>query len=360
MGSLVAHELLSRDHSLKLLDASQVVLSGNQARDPGLKTERFEALDPDAFEHVLDGCDLAVNALPGHLGHRALKAIISTGTDCVDIAFTPEDARHLDPAVRANDATVVVDAGVAPGLSNLLAARLLADLGADAIASLDIFVGGLPVRRTPPWEYAAPFSLADVIEEYTRPARLKRKGQVVEVAALTGRRPLEVTGVGTLEAFLTDGLRSLLDLPLDDMAEYTLRYPGHAARVELLRETGLFSTIPIKTSAGQITPREMTLELLKQQWRLKPGEPEFTHLRVEATTKAGDVAGWTVHDNGLEGWTSMARTTGLTAVAFADLILDGTIDETGVHPPEVYGGNDVIVDMVLNKLRKAQISVTQF
>ena len=276
----------------------------------------------------------------------------------MDIAFTPEDARVLNSLARTREATVVVDAGIAPGISNLMAARLLDQIGSESIARLDIYVGGLPVRRTPPWEYAAPFSISDVIEEYTRPARLKRKGQPIEVPALTGRKPLKVEGVGTLEAFLTDGLRSLLDLPIDDMAEYTLRYPGHAAMAELLREADLFSTMPIRTPNGEMAPRDMTLELLKEQWRLEPGEPEFTHLRVEAETVSGETAGWTVHDTGLKGWTSMARTTGLTAVAFADLLLDGTIDDPGVHPPEAFG-KEQLFQNILNKLEKAQVSVAR-
>ena len=357
VGSLIAHELLALGHTVRLLDSSPAVLRENQDRSPALQTIRFDGTDPGAFASALEACELAVNALPGHLGHRSLKAIIETGTDCVDLAFTPEDPRTLDPAARASEATVVVDAGVAPGLSNLLAARLLDELGARKIAGLDIFVGGLPVRRTLPWEYAAPFSISDVIEEYTRPARFKRGGRVVEVPALTGRRPLEVEGVGTLEACLTDGLRTLLDLPLAEMAEYTLRYPGHAARVELLREAGLFSTAPVRTRAGEVSPRELTLELLRDQWRLEPGEPEFTHLRVEATTKLGETVGWTVHDTGLEGWTSMARTTGLTAVAFADLILDGTLTRPGVHPPEAFGDLPGVFDNLTRHLQVSGVDI---
>ncbi len=359
VGSLIADSLLTQGNRVRLLDASKEILASNRDRNPGLKTAIFDGTEREAFVPALKDCDLAINALPGWLGHQSLKLIIESGVDCVDIAFTPEDPRSLDPLARDRGATVVVDAGVAPGLSNLLAARLLTDPGVDSIGRLDIYVGGLPVRRTPPWEYAAPFSISDIIEEYTRPARIKKAGKVVQVPALTGRRPLEVEGVGTLEAFLTDGLRTLLDLPVADMAEYTLRYPGHAAKAELLRDAGFFSTMPIKSGNEKIRPLDLTLELLKEQWRLHPGEPEFTHLRVTATDKEGQSRGWVLHDVGQEGWSSMARTTGLTAVAFAELILEGVIDTPGVHPPETFGNEYRLVEEILGKLARSNVFLTE-
>ena len=43
----------------------------------------------------------------------------------------------------------------------------------------ECFVGGLPFKRTLPFQYKAPFSPIDVIEEYTRPARMLIKGEII-------------------------------------------------------------------------------------------------------------------------------------------------------------------------------------
>src|SRR5690606_28022112 len=101
---------------------------------------------------------------------------------------------------------------------------------------LSIMVGGLPVERSWPWEYRAPFSPSDVIEEYLRPARLRIAGRTVEREALSEIELVDLPGVGTLEAFNTDGLRSLLEtLDFEDMVEKTLRYPGYAEKMRVLR-----------------------------------------------------------------------------------------------------------------------------
>jgi hypothetical protein len=166
----------------------------------------------------------------------------------------------------------------------------------------------------------APFSPSDVIEEYTRPARIRVDGVSVEVPALSERHAIEVEGYGTMEAFLTDGLRSVLDtIPCATMKEYTVRWPGH---------------IDKWLAEGQ----SMNETELLEAWTFDQERPEFTWLEVIAT--AGDANKRTVvHDAGLNGDGSMARTTGLVTAACAMLFLErGPLDGCGlvpgIHPPE--------------------------
>lgn len=358
VGSLIAHTLDALRHDVFLLDASEPVLERNLKITPSLQTRKFDGTSYQAYTKLPEQTELAINALPGWLGHFGLKALLDQGLKVVDISFTPEEALLLDPLAKRKGCFAVVDAGVAPGLSNLLAGQLVSKSEAQP-RELQIFVGGLPFRRDPPWEYAAPFSVSDVLEEYTRPARLKEQGQLVEVPALSGRRPINVPEIGELEAFLTDGLRSLLNLPVPEMSEFTLRYPGHAAKVELLREAGFFSTTPIKTNSGPIVPREVALELLGDQWKLVPGEAEFTYLLVELKDEGGQRQSFELLDRGEGIWTSMARTTGLTTVAFTQLVLEGKIDGPGVHPPEEFGADEDLVALVLGFLKNYQVFVRQ-
>jgi len=272
----------------------------------------------------------------------------------------PEDAWRLDETARARGAIAVIDCGVAPGMSNLcagLAARRL-----DPCRSIAIRVGGLPSARRLPWQFKAAFSPHDVIEEYLRPARLVRDGRVVVREALSEPVFIDFPELGTLEAFNTDGLRSLTEtLDVPDMVEQTLRYPGHRALAWSLRETGLLSEEPIEVGGGVTTPREVTCRMLFPQWSYEDGEVDLTVMRVEAE---GDLDGvpvrlaWDLFDQRdlQTGWTSMARTTAFPATIMARQIEAGVLQEPGVHPPEVLAGNTQLVDAMFTGLHTRGIT----
>ena len=85
----------------------------------------------------------------------------------------------------------------------------------------------------------APFSPIDVIAEYTRPARVIREGEEVILPALSERHMVDTGEHGEMEAFLTDGLRSVLkSIPAVDMSEYTVRWPGHIQKFIDNRDSG--------------------------------------------------------------------------------------------------------------------------
>jgi len=144
---------------------------------------------------------------------------------------------QLDKLAREKNVTAITDIGVAPGLSNLILGCYNEEM---MVSNFECYVGGLPKIRKKPFEYKASFSPADVIEEYIRPARLKEHGQIVTKPALTEREYIHFDNVGTLEAFSTDGLRSLLfTMPhVPNMKEKTLRYPGQEQGIGICNKTG--------------------------------------------------------------------------------------------------------------------------
>ena len=186
-----------------------------------------------------------------------------------------------------------MDCGVSPGISNLAVGRAAAAL--DEVEEVTILVGGLPADRRRPFGYAIVFSATDVIEEYTRPARVVENGRVVTREALSEVETIEVPGVGTLEAFLTDGLRTLLStVRARNMKEKTLRYPGHADAMRALRDGGFFETEAMDVGGVSVVPRAVTEKLLSRAWKLSEGEEEFTFLRVAVSGRSGNgVAGAT-------------------------------------------------------------------
>ena len=294
--------------------------------------------EAETVRSIVAPFDLVVGALPGHLGYRALASVIEAGKSVVDIAFFPEDPFELDERARARGVTAVVDFGVAPGMSHVLLGHHVASM--DAVRRFECLVGGLPVERRWPFDYKAPFSPADVLEEYTRPARYVEHGTLVERPALSDPERIEVDGVGTLESLNTDGLRTLLrTTQVPNMKEKTLRYPGHGRLMEALRAGGFFSTTPLAVGGVSVRPLDVTSALLFPQWTLRDGEAEFTYMRV---TVEGTVNGrdeqvvWELLDRGdaadgrdLDGPDDGLRLRGVRAPP-----RPGRVREPGISPPE--------------------------
>ncbi|MCO6453615.1 MAG: saccharopine dehydrogenase NADP-binding domain-containing protein [Caldilineales bacterium] len=326
---------------------------------------RVQAADlrqPGVVELVIADSDLVVCAVPGFMGFETLRRIIETGKPVVDISFFPEDAFLLDDLARARGVTAVVDCGVAPGLCNLLLGY--ADTQLDAIDSYVCYVGGLPQVRHWPFEYKAVFSPIDVIEEYTRPARLIEYGQQVVRPALSDLELRDFPGIGTLEAFNTDGLRSLMrtmDIPF--MKEKTLRYPGHAELMRVFRDSGFFDESPIDVRGQSVRPIDLTSRLLFTQWHMQEGEEDFTVMEVAITgCREGREMRYTFdlldrYDRASQT-TAMARTTGYTCAIAVRQVLAGRFRQPGIYPPEFLGRTPGLYEIFLGEYESRGIKIT--
>ncbi|MEA5111960.1 Lysine 6-dehydrogenase [bioreactor metagenome] len=323
---------------------------------PGIQTIKADLGDLPELVALANGFDLVVSAVPGHMGYRTLETLIECRKNVVDIAFFPEDMFSLDEKAKALGVTVICDMGVAPGMSNVLLG-----CGASMLDHLEkgiIYVGGLPVVRTWPYEYKAVFSPIDVIEEYTRPARYIDGGRLVVREALSDPELIDFPGIGTLEAFNSDGLRTLATtLKGDYMIEKTLRYKGHIEKMAVLRDTGFFSKEPLNINGTLISPLEFTSRLLFPKWKLEPGEEDHTVMQVITEGTRDGVRQrytWNLYDryDTASGIHSMARTTGYAATMAARLIAGGLYHEKGVSAPEFLGRNPVFVNYLLEGLRR--------
>jgi len=355
VGRVIARDL-AEDGSFEVTLADQDSDSVQAlAQRHGCHAHVADLTDPAALARAVAGADLAVGALPGFLGLTCMREVIAARVPrYVDISFLPEDPR-VELGAQARDAgvTVLYDMGVAPGMSNLLLAHAVRQVAPARRARY--LVGGLPVERHWPWEYQAPFSPIDVVEEYTRPARFKRGGRVVSRPPLSDPELFHFDGIGTLEGFLTDGLRSLLDtVDCPDMEEKTLRYPGHAEKIRVLRDSGFFGEQEIQVGAARVRARDATFAILDKVWRQGPEAKELTVMRIEAQGGEPGEGGerrvaWQVldHTDPERGETSMARTTGFPAAIAARGLLEGWISLCpGVHPPEALSDDDVVARFV--------------
>ena len=355
IGSFIAEELCN-DFEVMVVDNNKSTLNQIEKRNHRISAINFDVKN-GIIEDIIANYDLAVNCLPGFMGFEMLKKIIQCKVSCVDISFMPENCLELSEFALENNCLVIPDAGVAPGLSNLIIGNIVAN---NKIEEIQTMVGGLPKKKNPPWNYKAPFSPIDVIEEYTRPARIRINGKTEVREALSKKQRLEVEGIGELEAFLTDGLRTLLDSKgslseVPNLMEFTIRYPGHCDLIRKMVSDGKFSNVNVK--GKKITRKEETSGELFESWKLEEGEEEFTFMLILAVPSEGNEISYTIYDEFTEGATSMARTTGLTACAFSRLVLENKIKEKGVICPETLGMNNIFYDYVLNYLRDRGILI---
>ena len=312
--------------------------------------------NPGEVTKLVSEYDMVINAVPGFMGFQTLKAIIEAGKNVVDIAFFIEDPFLLDQLAKKKNVTAIMDCGVAPGMCNILIGY--ADHQLDETENIVYYVGGLPVIREWPYEYKAVFSPVDVIEEYTRPARYIENRKMIIKPALSDPENMNFPGIGTLEAFNTDGLRSLaLTINAPNMKEKTLRYPGHIEKMAILRETGFFSQDPIEIDGRKIRPIDVTAKLLFPKWKLNEGEADFTVMKVIVEGKKDGKQLRYTYDlfdryDPATKIHSMARTTGYTATVALRMIAEGIYTRKGISVPEFIGKQQECVAYMLRGLQE--------
>ena len=357
VGSVMSADLSSdADYAVTVADARPEALELASRRAGGrVKTLHLDLSDTRALARAIAPFDIVLGALASHLGFQTLRTVIEAGKNYADISFMPEDALELDELAKKRGVTAVVDCGVAPGMSNLLAGYAVAQL--DSCDNIEIYVGGLPKVRRWPFEYKAGFAPSDVIEEYTRPVRIVEAGRTVVREALTEPELMDLPGVGTLEAVNTDGLRSLSEtLNVPNMKEKTLRYPGHYELMRVLRAVGLFSKDPINVNGVSVRPLDVISRLMFPMWTYEPGEPDLTVMRVLAEgAKNGRRARltWDLFDelDPATAFTSMSRTTAFPCAIMARRIASARVSRRGVIPPELLGADEELVADMLGQLK---------
>ena len=335
VGNFVIQKLLENGNSVTVVDLN--------IPNEIAKLKNVNPIEGDVFTIIdsLPHGKVVVNMLPGRIGDKIRPKLLESKHQIIDLAFTLEDPSKHSELAKRNNCSLLWDVGIAPGLSNMLVKK-----GKNMIGILDnvhIKVGGNPSKTDSKWSYMAPFSPSDVIEEYTRPARIIENGKLVTVPALSQRHMIDVEYHGKMEAFLTDGLRSIIDtIPSKEMKEFTVRWPGHIDKWI--------------TEGVHMAEKE-----LLQEWKFDDSKKEFTWLEVKVEGGGSHIR-WMVYDGGKDGDSSMARTTGLVTAACAILFLEkGPMEgcglEAGIHPPENL--SDTSIEYIINYLRENDVEICQ-
>jgi lysine 6-dehydrogenase len=336
VGGVMAKDL-AKQHNVTSVDISQK----NLDKLEGINTICADVANTETLQNLIKDFDLVVGAVPGFMGYKMMKDVIEAGKNIVDISFYSEDPFGLDELAKEKGVVAVMDCGVAPGMGNIIFGHHDSKM---EITDYECLVGGLPEKREWPYEYQAVFSPIDVIEEYIRPARYVQNSHMITKEALSDTELIEFDEIGTLESWNSDGLRSLIKTMahVPNMIEKTLRYPGCVEYLKVLRASGFFSYEEVEVNGTMIRPVDMTAKLLFPKWEMKKGDKDFTVMRIimKGQENGKEVSyQYNLLDRFDNDTISMARTTGFTCTAVANLVVNGEYDRVGISPPEFLGGH---------------------
>lgn len=351
VGRVIAEDL-SKKFNVTSVDFSQKNLEKISSKKVHIKC--LDLQKSSQIKNVVKDFDVVVGALPGDMGFETMKEVILSKKDIVDISFFSEDPFALDQLAKKNNVTAIMDCGVAPGMGNIIFSYHDQTM---QITDYECLVGGLPKKREWPFEYKAVFSPIDVIEEYTRPARYVQNKELIIKQALSETELIDFDGVGTLESWNSDGLRTLIDTMkhVPNMIEKTLRYPGCVEYLKVLRACGYFSKDEVNVNGKKIKPIDLTARLLFPMWEMKEDDEDFTVMRIKISglEKRTKVTYTYYLLDRFQGKTmSMARTTGYTCTAAVNLLAEGICTKKGISPPEYLG---VHFDFINNYLAKRNV-----
>lgn len=367
IGSVAAKDLAES------LPSAEIVVSDinkSRAKEAASKIgqDNVSWIQTDASNHrelvnTIKKFDLAVGSMPGVMGYKACKASIAAKVDMVDVSYMPEDVMTLNKTALKAKVCIVPDCGMSPGLGSILVGHAVGKL--DQIESVHMLNGGLPEKPIPPLGYVITWSVEDLIDMYSRKVSIVKGGKVIQVEAMSGLEKTDFPGIGKLEAFYTDGLRTLLHTVkgAKDMWEKSLRYPGHVEKIKLLKSLGFFDENPVKVGSLNVSPRIVSAKLLESKLK-RSDVPDIVAMRVVISgTQKDERVTYTYHvldryDKNRKV-TAMARTTAYTTSIAAQLLAKKVIKEKGVLPPEKIGMNEKLYKKFMDEVKKRKIVVKE-
>lgn len=347
---------LKNEFNVTIADSNENTLNFIKER-MNISTLKFD-INKDDLASLMKKYDLVSGALPGKYGMKVIREAAKAGVDLVDNSFMEDDFYILEDDVKKAGITVIPDCGVAPGLSNIIVGKVFAEYG--QLQDVDIKVGGLPETNIPPLGYKMVFSPVDTLDEYTRKVLILKDGKITEVEPGEGLEYFFVPNIGSLEAFYTNGLRSLLrNVKAQNMGEKTVRYRGHFEKIRLLKELGLLDDEYITVSNTKITPKEVLAELFRKRLSFSDvGDLLYMEINITIPENRGKEI-YRVADkmDRATGLTAMARTTGFTNASVSRLMLRGKIEEKGIIAPEIVGMNENNFREIENFLKMMNINM---
>ncbi len=346
MGSAVAYDLARAEGGDEILLADAVPDTAQRAArtiGPNVTPAALDIGNDRQVYAALQGSAAVVSAASYAFNARLTRIAIDAGVPMVDLGgnndiVAQQRAMHAEASARG--VTIVPNAGLAPGLVNIIAMTGFGEL--DKTDTIALRVGGLPQHPRPPLNYQIVFSAEGLINEYVERATVLRDGRVQEIDSLSELETIEFPPpFGTLEAFATSGgasvLPELLEGKVRSVDYKTIRYPGHCEKFKTLLDLGFASNEPLQAGGSLRTHREFFADLLRAKLDFR--EPDVVLLRATIKGHRSGKQTSIVYEcidrfDEPTRMTAMMRTTAFPVAVIARMLGRGTIREHGVLPPE--------------------------
>jgi|GEM_PF-3196447 len=240
-------------------------------------------INDNAIKDVIARVDIIVSCLPwkSHkiLMEMALKASVPIfGVARIDYS----GSERLEIMAKEGNSVVLNGCGLEPGLTeifcNYLAKSYL------SIDKIKVYCGGIPSSPTPPLGYRLTFD-AKHLPFSKRVTYCIKEGQLTPVERFSDIESVNIAEIGMLESF-NDGLlpwrlQFAKDYAVKEYTQKTLRWPGYAAVVNFLHDTGLLNDDKIEGKLSEFTYKQLIVTKLLPQLTAFEDERDVTILLIK-------------------------------------------------------------------------------
>ncbi len=359
VGRAIAFDLCE-EHHVTVIDIDPERLASLSAELPNIETIEADLSITEQAIPLIKDADLVVGALPPSMGIETLRTVIEAGINSVNIASLSGDINELDMLAKENGVTAVIDAGIAPGLSNLILGHRAEQV---EVVDYECFFGGLPMVREWPLYHQDFYPSADILHEYLRPAEVIVQGEICTRMPLDSFEQLDFPGLGMMEAVHYNGLGTLLGtMPgkIQSMSQKMLRFPQHLNYIRSLHHSGFLSDKVVSLENG-IEPRvlDVTAKVLAPVMCFKENDHDYIALRI-VIRHSEETFIYHLLDQYDEATqlSAMSRTTGYTCTAIARLLLEKLFCQRGIISPEIIGAQTACFTQIIDDLASRGVVLT--
>ena len=304
-----------------------------------------------------------VAALPRAASMMAIPLALEAGMPFMDLTRVPDESLDAwKSAYAGSEGFVILGCGLDPGLNEIMARHLAEQL--DRTDELHNQCGGIPEKPSPPLGYKIVYGGRRLpLREDS--ARALVDGRLVDVPRYSEPERTVFEGVGECEAWHEGFMPWLLKVDalkgLRTGTQKTVRWPGYARKVTVLRELGLLSEDPVDVDGVPVVPKHVVDAVLYPAVKMSPEDRDITTLRV---TVIGEKDGRPATRSAVlvdryderTGFTSMARTTAFTAAIAARMVARGDLPHPGgpfVTPEQAIYGD--LYHMMIDELERMDV-----
>ncbi|MCB0825864.1 MAG: saccharopine dehydrogenase NADP-binding domain-containing protein [Armatimonadetes bacterium] len=318
------------------------------------KPKQVDALDHASLTNFLNDADIVISCVPYWMHPQIAKVAIETITDMVDLGGNTEitmKTMELDQSAKEAEVTLVPDTGLAPGLVNNVGLYMIENM--DVCESVKLYCGVLPQNPKPPFNYKLTFNMEGLVTEYDYEAVVLRDGEIHMVPTLTEVEDLHIDQLGDMEAFVTSGGTSTAPYTLQGKVtnyEYkTIRHPGHAEKMRLYKDFGLWREDKINVKGCEVSPKDVFNAVFGPELA-KFEDLDLCAVRgVGVGTKNGqpcriqiDIFDKQCEDT---GFTSMERLTGFSTAIIAQEVVQGRVAKGAVRYENAMTGTSFLREL---------------